>query len=136
MELQLPDGDGQTVPFSYDSWRTVSNRSVDYSWWRKNPQEKELRGRIQKFLIDHRIGTFADRYTLGGKPLSSRRSVDMVATTTVGGLAVTPGADEKAFVEELWRTPILVGDQGYFDGILSVMSMLHCSGNFRIWMPK
>ncbi len=128
--------DGQTVPFSYDSWRTVSNWGVDYSWWRKDPQESELSDRIQKFLISQGISTFADRYTLDGKPLSTRHSVGMVATTTVGGLAATPGADEKAFVEELWRTPIPVGDQRYFDGMLYLMSMLHCSGNFRIWVPK
>jgi oligosaccharide reducing-end xylanase len=60
----------------------------------------------------------------------------MVATTTVGGLAATAGPDEKAFVEELWRTPIPVGDQRYFDGMLYLMSMLHCSGNFRILMPR
>jgi oligosaccharide reducing-end xylanase len=128
--------DGKVVPFSYDSWRTASNWSVDYSWWRKDPQESVLSDRIQKFLISQGISTFADRYTLDGKPLSTRHSVGMVAATTVGGLAATPGADEKAFVEELWRTPIPVGDQRYFDGMLYMMSMLHCSGNFRIWMPK
>jgi len=128
--------DGQVVPFSYDSWRTVTNWSVDYSWWHKDPQETVLSDRIQKFLIGQGVSTFADRYTLDGKPLSTRHSVGMVATTTVGGLAATPSADEKAFVEELWRTPIPVGDQRYFDGMLYLMSMLHCSGNFRILMPK
>jgi oligosaccharide reducing-end xylanase len=128
--------DGKTVPFSYDSWRTVSNWSVDYSWWRKDPHETVLSDRIQKFLIGQGISTFGDQYTLDGKPLSSRHSVGMVATTTVGGLASTPGPDERAFVEELWRTPIPVGGQRYFDGMLYLMSLLHCSGNFRIWMPK
>jgi oligosaccharide reducing-end xylanase len=56
----------------------------------------------------------------------------MVAATTVGGLAATPGPNEKAFVDELWRTPVPVGDQRYFDGMLYLTSMLHCSGQFRI----
>jgi oligosaccharide reducing-end xylanase len=60
----------------------------------------------------------------------------MVAATAVGSLAATPGPNEKAFVEELWRTPIPVGDQRYFDGMLYLMSLLHCSGNFRAWGPK
>jgi oligosaccharide reducing-end xylanase len=128
--------DGQLTPFGYDSWRTVSNWSVDYSWWRQDPRETVLSDRIQKFLIGQGISTFADRYTLEGKPLSSRHSTGMVAATTVGGLAATPGANAKAFVEELWRTPIPVGDQRYFDGMLYIMSMLHCSGNFRIWQAK
>jgi oligosaccharide reducing-end xylanase len=125
--------DGQPIPFGYDSWRTASNWSVDYSWWRKDQRERVLSDRIQKFLIGQGISTFADRYTLDGRPLSSRHSTGMVAATTVGGLAATPGPNQKAFVEELWRTPIPVGDQRYFDGMLYIMSMLHCSGNFRIW---
>ena len=128
--------DGQPTPFSYDSWRTASNWSVDFSWWRKDTRQTILSDRIQEFLISQGISTFADRYTLDGKPLSSRHSTGMVATTAVGGLAATPGANQKAFIEELWRTPIPVGDQRYFDGLLYLMSMLHCSGNFRIWGAK
>ena len=128
----LIDRNGQPTPFSYDSWRTVSNWSVDSSWWRKDPRETELSDRIQRFLISQGISTFADQYTLQGKPLSARHSPGMVATTAVGGLAASRGANEKAFVEELWRTPIPVGEQRYFDGMLYLMSMLHCSGNFRI----
>jgi oligosaccharide reducing-end xylanase len=60
----------------------------------------------------------------------------MVAAATVGGLAASNQKNARDFVEELWRTPIPVGDQRYFDGMLYIMSMLHCSGNFRIWMPK
>jgi oligosaccharide reducing-end xylanase len=133
---QILGRDGQPTPFGYDSWRTVSNWSVDYSWWRKDTHETGLSDRIQKFLIGQGISMFADRYTLDGKPLSTRHSIGMVAATTVGGLAATPGMAEKAFVEELWRTPVPVGDQRYFDGMLYIMSMLHCSGNFRIWGPQ
>ena len=67
---------------------------------------------------------FADRYTLDGKPLSTRHSVGMLAAATVGSLAATPGPNEKAFVEELWRTPIPVGGQRYFDSMLYMFSML------------
>lgn len=132
-ETQIVGRNGEPTPFGYDSWRTASNWSVDYSWWQKDPHERELSDRIQRFLFEQGISTFADRYTLDGKPLSSRHSVGLVATTTVSGLAATPGSIEKAFVDELWRTPIPVGDQRYFDGMLYLMSMLHCSGNFRIW---
>ena len=128
----IPGWDGKPVPFSYDSWRTVSNWSVDYSWWHKDPNETVLSDRIQSFLAGQGISMFVDQYTLDGKPLSTRHSTGMLAATTVGGLAATPGRNEKAFVEELWRTPIPVGDQRYFDGMLYLMSMLHCSGEFRV----
>ena len=41
----------------------------------------------------------------------------------------------EAFLEALWNTPIPSGEQRYFDGMLYLMSMLHCSGNFRIIEP-
>ena len=128
--------DGQPTPFSYDSWRSVSNWSADYNWWHKDPREVVLADRIQKFLISQGITMFADRYTLDGKPLSPRHSVGMMAAATVGSLAATAGPNERAFVEELWRTPVPVGDQRYFDGMLYMFSMLHVSGNYRIWAPK
>lgn len=129
---QMTDRDGQPVPFSYDAWRVASNWSVDYSWWHKDPQETVLSDRIQRFLASQGIGLFVDRYTLDGKPLSTRHSPGMVATTAVAGLAATPGANERAFVEQLWNTPIPDGEQRYYDGMLYLMSLLHASGNFRI----
>ena len=123
---------GQPVPFSYDSWRTASNWSVDASWWHKDPRETVLSDHLQAFLISQGISFFVDRYTLEGKPLSIRHSTGMLAASMVAGLAATPGANEKAFVDELWRTPIPNGEQRYFDGMLYLMSLLHASGHFRI----
>ena len=131
-ETQIVGRDGTPTPFSYDSWRSASNWSVDYSWWRKDQRETVLSDRIQKFLYGQGIDKFADQYTLDGKPLSTRHSVGMAATTAVGSLAATDGAVSKAFVEALWNTPAPSGEQRYFDGMLYLMSMMHCSGNFRI----
>ena len=41
----------QSTVFGYDSWRTASNWSVDWSWWQKAPQEQELSDRIQRASI-------------------------------------------------------------------------------------
>ena len=131
-ETQVIHQDGTATPFAYDSWRSVSNWAVDYSWWRKDPREATLSDRIQRFLYSQGISTFADRYTLDGKPLSTRHSTGMLATAAAGSLAATSGPISKAFVEELWNTPIPSGEQRYYDGMLYLMSMLHCSGNFRI----
>jgi oligosaccharide reducing-end xylanase len=131
-ETPIVGRDGTQTPFSYDSWRSVSNWSVDYDWWQKDPREVVLSDRIQKFLYSQGIDKFVDRYALDGKPLSTRHSVGMVATTAVGSLAATPGPVSKAFVDELWNAPVPSGEQRYYDGMLYLMSMLHCSGNFRI----
>jgi oligosaccharide reducing-end xylanase len=124
--------DGKPTPFSYDSWRSASNWSVDFSWWHKDSREPVLSDRIQKFLFAQGIDKFVDRYTLDGKPLSERHSVGMVSTTAVASLAATNGPTAIAFVEELWNTPVPSGEQRYYDGLLYLMSMMHCSGNFRI----
>jgi oligosaccharide reducing-end xylanase len=124
--------DGRPSQFGYDSWRTVSNWSVDYSWWAKDDQEPVLSDRVQKFLFSQGIHTFPDRYTLDGKPLSTRHSPGMVAAAAVGSLAATPGEVSKAFLQELWDMPVPAGEQRYFDGMLYLMSLMHLSGEFRI----
>ncbi|GAC1414768.1 MAG: hypothetical protein NVSMB62_01210 [Acidobacteriaceae bacterium] len=137
------DGKPQASPFnpmsanfSYDSWRTASNWSVDASWWHANPNAQVLSDRIQRFLLAQGIHTFSDRYTLNGEPLSNRHSTGMIATTAVASLAATKGPVADAFVKELWNTPIPAGQQRYYDGLLYMMSLLHCSGQFRIWAPQ
>jgi len=127
--------DGQPVPFGYDSWRTISNWSVDYSWWAKDAREQTLSDRVQKFLFGQGIHSFPDRYTLDGQPLSMRHSPGMVATVAVGSLAATPGDASTAFLQELWNMPIPSGEQRYFDGMLYLMSMMHLSGEFRVIEP-
>jgi oligosaccharide reducing-end xylanase len=132
----LTGWNGQPVQFGYDSWRTVSNWSVDYSWWAKDRREQVLSDRVQNFLFSQGIHSFADRYTLDGKPLSSRHSPGMVAAAAVGSLAANRGAVSNAFLQELWNMPVPSGEQRYFDGMLYLMSMMHLSGEFRIIEPR
>lgn len=128
--------DGAAVPFMYDSWRSVSNWSVDYSWWRKDERERALSGRLQRFLYSQGIDSFVDVYTLDGKPQSKRHSPGMAATAAVGSLAAEDGPTAKTFVDALWKMPVPSGEQRYYDGLLYLMSMMHCSGEFRIIGPQ
>ena len=127
-----PGWDGKPGSFAYDSWRTVSNWSVDYSWWAKDDREPVLSARVQAFLVGQGLHTFPDRYTLDGQPLSTRHSAGMVAAATVGSLAAAPGPNADAFVKELWDMPVPSGEQRYFDGMLYLMSLMHVGGEFRI----
>lgn len=123
---------GDASEFGADSWRSVSNWSVDYSWWRKDPRETVLSERIQKFLYRQGVDKFTLSYSLDGRPLSTYSASGMLATTTVGSEAVEGGEIAKAFVDALWSMPIPSGEQRYYSGMLYLMSMMHCSGNFRI----
>jgi len=127
---------GEPDPFGYDSWRTISNASIDYSWWGKDSSEADRSRRLQAFLFGQGINDFADRYRLSGEPLSDRHSVGMVATTAVGSLAAGPGPVSDAFVKTLWELPVPSGEQRYFDGMLYLMSLMHVSGEFRIIEPR
>jgi oligosaccharide reducing-end xylanase len=118
-----------------DSWRSVSNWSVDYSWWHKDARETVLSDRVQKFLASSGIDKIVDRYTLEGKPLSGNHPTGPISTAAVGSLAAD-GPEAKAFVDALWNTPIPSGDMRYYDGMLYLMSMMHCSGEFKIIEPR
>jgi len=125
----------QSSIFGYDSWRTASNWSVDWSWWRASPEEQELSNRIQAFFLSQGLSKYGDQYALDGKQVAARHSTGLVATNAVASLAATnPSAKE--FVKALWDSPVPSGQQRYYDGMLYLMSMLHCSGRFRILKPQ
>ena len=127
---------GKPQAFQADAWRCVSNWSVDYSWWRKDPREAELSARMQKFVVGQGVDTIVDSFTLDGQPLSKRHSPGVVATTAVGSLATPDGPDAKALVDALWKMTVPSGEQRYYDGMLYLMSMMHASGNYRIIEAK
>jgi oligosaccharide reducing-end xylanase len=71
-------------------------------------------------------------FTLDGKQLEARHAQGLVAVNAVAGLAATHPSSKK-FVEELWNAPTPDGLERYYEGLLHMMSLLHCSGEFQIW---
>jgi oligosaccharide reducing-end xylanase len=130
---QTVDWNGAPSSFGYDSWRSASNWSVDFAWWKKDVRESKLSDKVQKFLYSQGIDKFSDRYTLDGKLLGDSNRTGLLSTTAVATQAATNGEISKAFVEALWNAPVPSGEQRYYDGMLYLMSLLHCSGNFRIY---
>lgn len=117
--------------FSYDAFRTAGNWSVDWSWWGKDPRQRELSDNLQAFFESQ--GTnYGCVFTLEGKPLETRHAQGLVAVNAVASLAATHPR-WKNFVEELWNTPTPDGLERYYEGLLYMMALLHCGGEFRIW---
>ncbi|OHB64067.1 MAG: hypothetical protein A2168_06180 [Planctomycetes bacterium RBG_13_50_24] len=127
---------GRSDAFRHDAWRTAGNWAVDWSWWAKDPRERELSDRIQTFFESQGIDTYADQYELDGTPLGKAHSTGLVGTNAVASLAATNGPRARKFVEALWNAEIPSGQYRYYDGLLYFMSLLHCSGQFRIWTPQ
>jgi len=117
--------------FSYDAFRTAGNWAVDWSWWGKDPRQRELSDKLQAFFESQ--GTnYGCVFTLDGQVLEDRHAQGLVAVNAEASLAAMhPRA--KKFVEELWNTPTPDGLERYYEGLLYMMSLLHCSGEFRIW---
>jgi oligosaccharide reducing-end xylanase len=124
-----------TVDFGFDAWRTVMNWSVDWSWWARDVRERALSDRVQAFFESKGMETYGNRFTLEGNPLGNDHSTGLVAMNAVASLAATnPRA--QPFVEALWTAPIPAGQGRYYDGLLYLLGLLHCSGEFRIWPPR
>lgn len=118
--------------FSYDAFRTAGNWAVDWSWWAKDPRQHELSDKLQSFFESQ--GTnYGCVFTLDGKQLEARHAQGLVAVNAVASLAATDPVRAKRFVEELWNTPVPDGLERYYEGLLYMMALLHCSGEFRIW---
>jgi oligosaccharide reducing-end xylanase len=133
----------QSGEFGYDAWRTASNWSVDWSWWQKAPSERKLSDRIQKFFESQGIGTYGPVYSLDGKDLGATPGLThedhpagLTGTNAVAGLAATNRKRARKFAEALWSTPVPSGHGRYYDGMLYLMSLMHLSGEFRIWAPQ
>jgi oligosaccharide reducing-end xylanase len=123
-----------SADFQYDSWRTAMNWSVDWAWWAADPREPQLSDRLQAFFESKGLSTYGNRFKLDGTQFGNDHSTGLVAMNAVASLAATqPRA--KQFAEALWNEPIPSGPGRYYDGMLYLLALLHCSGEFRIWLP-
>ena len=125
---------GYQTNFSYDAFRTAGNWSVDWSWWGKDVRERELSDKLQAFF-ESKGTNYGCQFTLDGKTLEERHAQGLVAVNAVASLAATNPRAGK-FVEELWNTPTPDGLERYYEGLLYMMALLHCDGEFRIWPPQ
>jgi oligosaccharide reducing-end xylanase len=118
--------------FGFDAFRTAGNWSVDWSWWAKAPREQELSDKLQAFFESKGLAGYGCRFTLDGRQLENRHAQGLVAVNAVATLAATR-PQSKQFVEALWNSPTPDGLERYYEGLLYMMALLHCSGEFRIW---
>jgi oligosaccharide reducing-end xylanase len=121
--------------FEFDAFRTAGNWSVDWSWWAKDPRERELSDRLQTFF-ESQDANYGCRFTLEGKQIDKFHAPGLVAINAVASLAATDPVRSRKFVEDLWNTPTPAGLERYYDGLLYLMGMMHCAGEFRIWEPR
>ena len=120
-----------------DSYRTIANIGLDYSWFAADEWQCENADRLQRFfhetVKDNPDGIYEiDGTVIEGKAL---HPVAMIATNAQGSLAAK-GTYAKACVQKFWETPLRTGDRRYYDNCLYMFAFLALSGNYRIWMPE
>jgi oligosaccharide reducing-end xylanase len=130
-------GFGGGPRFDYDACRTAGNWSVDWSWWGKDPRERGLSDKLQAFFESKGMTNYGCQFSLDGtQTFDTRHAEGLVGINAVASLAATDSVRAKKFVEALWDTPTPSGLERYYEGLLYMMSMLHDSGEFRIYPPK
>jgi oligosaccharide reducing-end xylanase len=121
--------------FFGDAWRTGMNWSMDWAWWGKDIRERQLSDRLLAFFESKGLSTYGSQFTLDGIQRIADRGDGLIATNAVVSLAATNPRAAK-FVEAFWNMPVPAGQYRYYDGLLYMLAMLHCSGQFRIWPPR
>lgn len=134
-----------SVDFRFDAWRSAMNWSVDWHWWRQNPDAVLLSTKLQDFFLRAGLGSYGSQYSLDGKNLDAAKAAGPTADPTAGptaGLVAMNAVASLAsnhpqsgqFVEALWQQPIPTGRYRYYDGMLYLLGLLHVSGEFKAWL--
>ncbi|MDQ3239629.1 MAG: glycosyl hydrolase family 8 [bacterium] len=127
-----PNYTGNHADFRFDAWRVAMNIGMDYAWFAPGSWEIAYANKIQSFFYNQGITTYGNQFDLTGKSLSGDHSLGLISTNAVVSHAASrPIAWE--FVNELWKQEPPVGRWRYYDGTIYMMSLLHTSGNYRIY---
>ncbi len=120
--------------FRFDAWRVAMNTAMDWLWFRRDAWQVAQSNRLLRFFAEQGISTYGNQFTLEGRPLDTPHSGGLVAMNAVAALAATDPV-RWTFVRALWDLPVPTGRYRYYDGVLYLIGLLQCSGNFRIYSP-
>uniref|UniRef100_UPI000687FCC2 glycosyl hydrolase family 8 n=1 Tax=Cytophaga aurantiaca TaxID=29530 RepID=UPI000687FCC2 len=120
--------------FMYDAWRTIMNLGMDYHWFQSDAQQPVVAERYLTFFKNQGSG-YKNHYDWNGTNAGGDHSTGLVACNAVASLAVANTTLTTPFVQEFWNVGIPNGTYRYYDGMLYMLAMLNCSGNFKVWKP-
>ena len=121
--------------FMYDAWRTVMNIGMDYHWFRSDSTNQ--RAIITKYLtfFKNQGTSYKNHYDWNGANAGGDHSTGLVACNAAACFAVNDNTLRTPFLTEFWNIAIPTGTYRYYDGMLYMLALLHCSGNFKIYKP-
>lgn len=126
---------GNHADFRFDAWRIAANIACDYAWWGKDSWATTHADRLQGFFAEQGVEEYGNQWSLDGKELDTDHSPGLVAMNSTAGLAASKQVAWQ-FLEDFWNISPTTGKYRYYDGCLYMMGLLHCSGNFRVYLPN
>jgi oligosaccharide reducing-end xylanase len=128
------DPNNRSDHFLFDAFRVAGNIAMDHHWFGKDPWQIEQSNRLLDFFAAQKPD-YVSNYSVEGKPLVNFKSVGLIAMNASATLAAT-SPNRTRFIKELWDAPIPSGQWRYYDGMLYMFGLLHCSGQYRVYAPK
>ena len=120
--------------FMYDAWRTIMNLGMDYHWFKADAQQPVIAERYLNFFKNQGSG-YVNHYDWNGSNANGDHSTGLVACNAVASLAVDNTTLTQPFLNEFWNVGVPTGTYRYYDGMLYMLGLLNCSGNFKVWKP-
>ena len=118
--------------YQYDAIRCAMNIGMDYNWFGKDcKRQTDMMTRLLKFFKED--GFKHGQFNLDGTSPTGGYSEGMAGANAVGAFCLEDKALAKEYVERLWNTKAPTGEYRYYSGMVYMLSMLHVSGQVRIY---
>lgn len=118
-----------------DSYRTIANIALDYSWFAADDWALAQTNNFQRFFCETLSPKEQNKiYLIDGTVLDmdALHPVAITATGAQAGLNLqTTNASE--CIRKFWDTPLRTGDRRYYDNCLYFFAFLALSGSYRIY---
>jgi len=119
--------------YKYDAIRCAMNVGMDYNWFRSDSVNQV--SMMTKLLTFFQSDGFAHGYfDWNGTNSSGSYSEGMAGANGVGAFAVSSTLGN-TYTQRLWNVSPPTGTYRYYNGMVYFLSMLHASGNFKIYQP-
>lgn len=117
-----------------DAYRTMANIGLDALWFGKDPWQKEIADRFQRFYCVEQRDNWDGVFLTDGTRLEEKalHPVAVIAVNAQASLAAD-GEWSGECLQRFWNTPLRKGDRRYYDNFLYLFALLALSGHYRIW---
>lgn len=118
--------------YQYDAIRCAMNIGMDAHWFATDMER-------QASMVDRLLRFFKqDNFTHGQFELDGTRPTGdygpgMAGANAVALFACPDHPLAKEYLRRLWDVPLPTGKFRYYTGMVYMLSMLHVTGNFRVW---